>query len=370
MIYCSLKKKNILKIFFLSIFILLLNLTVFSQTSISYYRSNSNGLKLVKIGSNQLKNYTYTLKVFSTGRIDNKRILYKSNKETKRWEYYYKSGYLYNEKYFKDNKIKEDYNYDFAGHMIKKAEFKDDKQIRNITYKYNSDGLVDVERVLNNLNNSVSIIKYKYDSGFRIKQIEKKLPDGRLVYWEAFFDNKGIIQKEYYTLENERYIFWYNENGQEIKGEIIFLDREEDNIKKIWNTYYSEKGNLERKEETNFILDREIKTWYNTKNKELRKEVYKKGTLETIENFDYDDKDRLIYYEIIEDLSSKKVTYQYDDNDNIIRTKQYEDDELKKDISYNIEDGSRIEILISKSNNKIMIKYDKDNNIISQELVK
>ena len=369
MTYWILRRKNILRIFFLNIFIILFNLAITSQTSISYYRSNSNGLKLVKINYNQLTKFKYTLKVFLIGKKENRRILYKDNKETKRWEYYYKSGYLYYEKYYKNNKIKEDYNYDFAEHMIKKEEYKDNKKIRSITYKYNKDGLVDVERVVNHLNNSIFVIKYKYDTGFRIKQIEKKFSDGRLVYWEAFFDSKGIIQKEYYTLENERYTFWYNENGQEIKGEIVFLDKEEDNIKKSWNTYYSKEGALERKEEINYLLDREIKTWFNTKNKELRKEIYKKGTLETIEVFDYDDKDRLIYYEFIEDLSSKKVTYKYDDNDNLIRTQHYEDDVLKKDVSFNIEDGTRIEILISKSNNKIMIKYDKNGKLISQELV-
>ncbi len=366
----NLKNKIILRIFFLSIFIVIFNLSISAQSAMSYYRSNSNGLKLVKINFNQLNKYKYTLKVFSQGRLDSKKILYNGNKEIKRWEYFYKSGYLSYEKYYKNNEIREDYSYDFVGHMIRKGEYKEKNKIKDITYRYNSDGLVDVERVSNLINNSSFTVKYRYDSGFRIKQIEKKHSDGRIIYWEAFFNDKGIIQKEFYTLEDERYTFWYNETGQEIKGEIVLLDKKEDNVKKAWKTFYTDKGNIDRKEEINFLLDREIKTWFNNKNKELRKEVYKKGTLETIDVFNYDTKNRLTFYENIEDLSSKKIIYKYDDNDNLIRTQHYENNELKKDVSFNIEDGTRIEILISKSNNKIMVKYGKDGKMISQELIK
>ncbi len=363
-------RKNILRIFFLSIIIFIFNLQIFSQDSISYFRSNSNGLKLVQINSNQLKNYKYTLKVFSGGNVDYRKILFKDNNEIKRWEYYYKGGYLDYEKYYKDNSIKEDYNYDILNHLLRKGEYKDNKKIKETTYTYNNEGLVDLEKVLNLLNNSYFIIKYRYDNAFRIKQIEKKYSDNRLVYWEAFFNDKGIIQKEYYILENEKYTFWYNENGQEIKGEIVLLDKEEDNIKKAWKTYYSKIGNLERKEEINYMLEREIKTWFNKKNKELKKEIYIKGNLETIEAFDYDNKDRLAYYELINDLNSTKYLYKYDDKDNLIRTQHYENNILKKDISYNIKDQTRTEIFFSKNNKKIMVKYDKDGKIISQELIK
>lgn len=370
MTYWNLARMNILRIFFLSIFLFIFNLQIISQDLILYYRSNSNGLKLVQINSNQIKNYKYTLQVFSRGNIDNRKILFKDNKEIKRWEYYYKSGYLNYEKYFSDNIIKEDYIYDLAGHLLKKGDFKDNNKIKETTYTYNKDGLVDIEKVMNLLNNTSFIIKYRYDNAFRIKQIEKKYSDDRLVYWEAFFNDKGIIQKEYYILENEKYTFWYNENGQEIKGEILLLDREDDNIKKAWKTYYSKSGNLDRKEEINYILEREIKTWFNKKNKELKKEIYIKGNLEKIEAFDYDSKSRLAYYELIEDLKSTKYLYKYDDSDNLIRTQHYENNILKKDISYNIKDQTRTEIFFSKNNKKIMIKYDKNEKVISQELIK
>ena len=109
---------------------------------------------------------------------------------------------------------------------------------------------------MNALNNAKTITNYRYDDNFTIKQIEKKYPDDRIVYWEAFFTAKGIIQKEFYTLKEERYIFLYNENGQETSGEI--RDLLKDKIKREWKTSYTANGKMEKKEELNHNLGKKI----------------------------------------------------------------------------------------------------------------
>ena len=210
---------NLLKIFLINI-ILIVNFYLFPDTIIKYFRSNSNGLQLVLINYQKTAEYKYFVKSYYTDNIENRRMLFKENKEYKRWAYYYSKGYLNFEEIYTNNIIKEDYRYDTSGHIIKKNEYKDGKVLRNYSYHYNNAGLVDIESMVNALNNAKTITNYRYDDNFTIKQIEKKYPDDRIVYWEAFFSSKGIIQKEFYTLKEERYIFLYNENGQETSGEI------------------------------------------------------------------------------------------------------------------------------------------------------
>jgi hypothetical protein len=225
--------------------------------------------------------------------------------------------------------------------------------------------LVDVENAYSVLNKSTTITKYRYDDNFTIKQIEKNYPDNRVVYWEAFFTPKGIIQKEFYTLKEERYIFLYNENGQEISGEI--RDLVNDKVKKEWTTSYTTNGKMQKREESNYVLGKKILTWYNSSNKETKIETYSGSRLDSIESFQYNDKNKVILYEIIIGLVSNKEFYDYDKSDKIIKITYYENEVLKKIVDNN-EDGTRTETLISGKNSRVIIQYDKDGKKVSEEL--
>ncbi|MCK4796528.1 MAG: hypothetical protein KAT05_04060 [Spirochaetes bacterium] len=358
-----------MRTFFLSFCFFILPFYLNAALQKDIYRSNSNGLMLVKIEPSEIKDYKHILYVYLIDGTDDKikkKVLLEDDKEIKRWLYYYTDNFLYHEKYYKQKEIKEAYRYDSDGHKIKQEEYKNNKKIRITTYQYNNDGLVDIERILNLLNKQTIFVRYRYDSDYRIKQIEKKYPDGRLVYWEAFFSDKGIIQKEFYTLKEERFTFWYNENGQEIKGEIKEITEEkEEKIKKEWITLYSDIGKKESKEENNYIIGKKIKTWYNSNYKETRVETYKNDEIFTIEMYDYNKNNKVTYYEKIKDLNSTKITYLYNENDNMIKSQHYQDDKLKKIITYN-EDNSRNELLFGRYNKKILIEYDRNGKIISQ----
>lgn len=359
---------NLLKIFFLKLsFILFSSFIIHAETAIKYYRSNSNGLELLQISAGQSGKYDYILKVQLQNGLAKKKTLYKNNKETKRWDYFYSGIKVNYEKYYKDYELKEDYSYDSAGHIVRKGEYKNKDKIRDTAYQYNSDGLVALEKIFNLINNSETVVKYRYDTQFRIKQIEKKYPDDRIVYWESFFTSKGIIQKEYYTLKDERFIFWYNEYGQEFKGEVIDKNEENDKIKKEWQTFYTKQGRIDRKEEKNYELGLEIKTWYNTNYKEKRIEIYKNDEAVSIELFDYNNNGKIAIYETIKGLNSHKTIYDYDEDDNLEKTFYYENNSLKKEITYK-KDGGRIELLYGKNNKKILLEYDADENIINQEI--
>ena len=100
----NLTKMILSKRFFLSFFLLTTLLSLFSQKRIEYYRSNSNGLALVKINLSQRNDYKFVLKVDLTGDIVLLKLLYKEKEESKRWEYsYIENNILESERYFKDN---------------------------------------------------------------------------------------------------------------------------------------------------------------------------------------------------------------------------------------------------------------------------
>ena len=354
---------NLSKIFLLNI-LLFLNLNVYAE--VDFYQSNYNGLNL--LNQTTKKKYKFYIQVFSTNNKIQKKILYKDNQEIKRWIYYYNFDYISREEYYKDRQLKEEYRYDQNKHKIKQTEYKNGKPLKVITYTYNKDGLVDKESSLNLLTNQTIMMKYRYDSNFKIKQIEKLYPDGRLVFWESFFTAKGIIIKEYYTLKNEKFTFWYNENGQEIKGIVTeILDKDLEKTKKEWQTFYTKNGKIDKREENNYITDQKIITWYYPNYKEKRIERYKKNELVSIETYEYNDKNKVTLYKIIEDLDSTKYIYEYDkDGETLIKKLLFKDDVLKKATIYN-EDKTKIEILYNAENKRIMIEYDKNGKIVSQK---
>jgi hypothetical protein len=245
-------------------------------------------------------------------------------------------------------------------------EYLNGKQFKRSTYTYSKDGVVDREEIYNVMTKETNILKYKYDKNFRIKQIEKKMPD-KTVYWESFYTDKGIILKEYYSLKDELYTFYYNESGQELKGEVKqILNDKTEKMKLSWENFFSKDGIKERREEEDFINDRSIKTWYNKNAKEKRIENYLKNSLESVEEFEYNDKEKVTYYKKVFDLNLLEIRYKYDKADVLIGSSTYEDKVLKKDTKFN-PDGSKTETVYSKNKMKFTTTYDKDGNVLKQE---
>ena len=112
------------KKYFLSLFIFFLILNAHSQNRVEFYRSNSNGLALVKIDAKKKGDYKYILKIDLTGDTPLLKTLYKEENESKRWEYFYiEKNILETERYYKDRKLKEEYRYNNSGHKVKQSEF-------------------------------------------------------------------------------------------------------------------------------------------------------------------------------------------------------------------------------------------------------
>jgi antitoxin component YwqK of YwqJK toxin-antitoxin module len=357
-----------LRTFLISIF-LLINIVLFSQQKIELYSSNSNGLSLRKINTTERKKYKYVLEVYLDNNKIQRKILYKDNSENKRWSFQYTAGILSKEYYYKEGLLAEEYFFDSDGHKIKQIEYKNSKPLKTSTYLYNKEGMVEIENSINELNNQETITKFKYDSNFRIKQIQKKYPDTRIVYWEAFFSPKGIIVEEHYSFNEQKYTFWYNENGQETRGELKdYSDINNPSIIKEWNTTYTKNGKIDKKEELNYNTGKKILTWYNQNLKENKIETYIKDKIVSIEKFDYNKKNKVISYELIEGLNSTKIYYEYDDKDNITKETNYQNDKLKKITNYNL-DKSRIEIIYGENNKIIYIEYDKDGKFVSEKQI-
>jgi len=331
---------------------------------IEYYRSNSNGLALVQIPKSETKKHKFFLyqELFDKKLI--KRQLFKDNKESKRWEYEYNDNILNKEVYFKDGEIKEEYRYDKKSLKIKQIDYLNGKLFRTTLFTYNSDNLIDKEDITNNLTNGKTFVKYRYDSKFRIKQIEKIYPDKRVVYWESFFSEKGVIIKEYYTLHDEMFVFYYNENGQELNGEVRQILKDgSSKIKIEWSITYNSKGKREKKDETNYLIGKRIITFYNKDGKESKVEIYYNGELATLEEYEYEDKEngKLIHYKKIEDMNMEEIFYKYEE-DEIVEEKIVENKKTKK-LILRKKDGSYSEIIYTERGT-YTINYSKDGKII------
>jgi hypothetical protein len=361
-----------------------------------YYRSNSNGLTLVEIKDSERMGYKFVLQVDYDDNKESVKILYRHNSEIKRWEYSYKSGILDYESYIKEGVLSEMYYYDRQGHKIREENYKNGQIIKVSTFSYNREGLVSLESTESKISNQVTETRYRYDNLFRIKQIARTYPDGHVVYWESFLSDKGILVKEYYTLENEKYVFYYNKFGQEVSGQILAIEEKEEEVKdddkenassdkkddksaetdksekkmvktervkSQWENTYIEKGLRDQKVEENFELNKKVITNYNKDGKETKIQIFFDDVISTIEYYDYDSEKRVIYYKIIQDLNKDETFYRYNEAGDIVSTRYAENGKTKKEV-INHPDGIREEIIYTRSNAKISKMYDADGNLI------
>jgi hypothetical protein len=358
----------LLKKYFLSILIIIISVNfLYSANKRELYRSNLNGLSLIKIKQSQRKDFKFVLQVDSSGDLALAKTLYKTNQEIKRWNYTYIVGVISEEKYYKDRKIAEEYFYDNMGHKTHQTEYLNEKPFKNTTYFYNQDGLVEREEILNILTNQMTVVKYRYDKDFKIKQIEKTYSDSRTVYWEAFFNTKGIIIKEYYALKDEVFTFWYNEGGQELNGEVKNITSAGKEVIKLqWKNFYRKDGSREKKEEENILIGKNTYYWYNLNGKETKIETYYNNKIVSIETYDYNEKNKPVYYKEIHDLNLSEIMYKYDEDFDLVEEKYLEDGTVKKIIEYK-KDGGKIISFYSRNKVSLITELDKDGKEIKRK---
>ncbi len=366
-----------------------------------YYRSNSNGLKLVEIDRGESEKYKFVLQIDFADNMQISRTLYRQNAPIKQWTYEYANGILSSECYFKDGILIQQYFYDRLGHKIQEDDYKNSEIIKSTSFQYNREGLVSIEKSESKISNQITETRYRYDNLFRIKQISRTYPDGRVVYWEAFLSDKGIITKEYYTLKDEVYTFWYNKFGQETVGEIKQIEEvdappeseagdkdgkqdkktetakkddkkdgkaepkkvKQERVKFKWENFYISKGLREQKIEENYDLNKKVITNYNKDGKETKIQTYYDDAIAKIEYYDYDDDKHIIYYKIIEDLTKNESFYRYNEAGNLSYTKLVENDKVKREINY-FEDGSREETVFTSRGARITKKYNADGDLV------
>ena len=248
-----------------------------TQERTEIYRSNFNGLMLLKIEESQKKDYSFVLINESNGEKLLKKTLFEKEKEIKRWEYAYTlQDILREESYYRNDELTQRTIYNELGHKTLFIEFRDGKIAKNTRYEYNKDGLVALEEIDDQYLDRKNKVRYRYDEFFRIKQIVTELYDGRVMYWDSFFTPKGIISKEYYTLQDKKYIFYYNENGQETQGEVFVANKEgEDELFQSWSNTYASNGARAMKDEINVSTNVRSRIWYDENGREIKEEKSK-----------------------------------------------------------------------------------------------
>lgn len=373
------------KIAFFLLFILTMPLR--PEVVEEYYRSNYNGLLLLKIDSKETGKYEYVIKDIHNDGLLVKRILYKGRKIEKQWDYFYTDKRLTEEIFYKNGKMEEQYFYDGEGHKINQREYRNGSVFKNISYTYNKDGLVEKEIIEDRYLGRTNQATYRYDNEFRIKQIIREMHDGKVIYWDAFFTGKGIVAKEYYTIGNENYIFYYSDDGQELKGEVIEeveveeaeaqtetvekaekKVKTEEKVKLRWENKYSVDGKKIFKEEINYKLGKKIKTWYDPYGRESKNEFYTGEELVKIEERTYFENGNLASLKEIASLNVKEWKYKYNEDDAVIRTDYYENSKLKsKELKE--KDGSREVIVYGANQINIFQKFDPSGNKIEESIM-
>jgi hypothetical protein len=365
-----------------------------------YYRSNSNGLLLLEIDPIDRHNYEYVIqRTFNEMEQETTRILWKKNVVEKKWEYNYNEGDLSFERYYQNDELREEYNYDHAGHKTLQTEFRNGKVSKKIKYTYNKDGLVEQEEIDDIYLERKNKISYRYDSSFRIKQIIREMSDGTTVYWDAFFSKKGIVSKEYYTIGNESYIFYYGVGGEELKGEVI--ERVEDtstdtvdtgstskdatsdsataeekkNVKKkmkeqrklYWENKYSRSGIKIYKEEINYKLNKTSKIWYDNVGRAVKTETYSGEELEKLEEQTYNDAGQIVKLRQVAGLGEKEWHYTFENANakNAVSTEYYENRRLREVTTVN-RDGTYEKILYGFNGVNLLQTFDKNGNKIAE----
>ncbi len=359
--------RNLLIKSLVSIFFLFLVFAV-NPEKIEFYRSNYNGLLLLKIEQSEISKYKYVIKqILNEQNNPVSRQLFSDNKEVKNWFYNYNGEFLSEEVFQKEGLIAGRDYYDSKGHKILTEEYNNGEIIIKTRFGYNKDGLVSEENIENYKTGKTMTVLYKYDSDFRIKQIIKKFSDGKVVYWDSTFTNKGIITKEYYTMDNETYSFYYNGNGQEIKGEVFVINPGKEPEKKIYWELSYEQGIKKKKEEINYQLDLKSITYYDKDGRDLRMDVFRDDVFDSSTYYRYDKEGNVAYKKEVKGLFIKEWFNRYVDN-KLSETLLMEN-RIKKKFEKFYPEGKTESIFMSK--NKVLeIKYNKDNVIIAKNIVR
>lgn len=378
---------------FRSVVLLLFCLPISLFAAEEYYRSNSNGLLLLQIEAIDRHKYDYVIQCeFNENGQETVRTLWKKNIVDKKWVYIYTVDSLSHESFYQNGELKEEYNYDRSGHKTSQTEFRNGKVSKRIKYTYNKDGLVEQEEIDDIYLERKNKITYRYDSSFRIKQIIREMDDGSIVYWDAFFSKKGIVAKEYYTIGNESYIFYYGVGGEELKGEVIerveddssenqnadvttdAVDKPKSAKKKMkeqrklyWENKYSQNGIKIYKEETNYKLGKTSKIWYDLSGRDIKTEVYSGDDLEKIEEHTYNDFGQMLVLKQTAGLGEKEWHYSYaDSNAKLpVSTEYYENRRLREVTSVN-PDGTSEKMLYGFNGVNLWQIFDSKGNKIAE----
>lgn len=378
---------------FYSVILLMFCLSFSLFAAEEYYRSNSNGLLLLQIEAIDRHKYEYVIqREFNELGQETTRTLWKKNAVDKKWLYSYTESDLSHESFYQNNELKEEYDYDRSGHKTSQTEFRNGKVSKKIKYTYNKDGLVEQEEIDDIYLERKNKITYRYDSTFRIKQIIREMDDGSIVYWDAFFSKKGIVAKEYYTIGNESYIFYYGVGGEELKGEV--LERVEDDSaetqnadattdtadkpkpakkkmkeqrKLYWENKYSRNGIKIYKEETNYKLGTTSKIWYDSFGRAVKTETYAGDDLEKIEEHTYNDFGQMLVMKQTAGLGEKEWHYSYADSNAKLPnvTKYYENRRLKEITTVN-PDGTSEKLLYGFNGINLHQIFDNKGNKIAE----
>ncbi len=336
-----------------------------AATEFVYYRSNVNGLKLIKINQNQMRNFRFVLRETIDGTLVQNRLLYRDGVIYKRWLYYYNADKLSKSSFYDESGLVNESFYNESGHLIKFREYLNGDVIKVTDYRYNQNGLVEFESLFNAVSNQTTTTRYRYDTNFRIKQMERLMPDGRTIYWDVIFSDKGIVSREYYTLENEAFTFFYNENGLELNGEVReIVDGVAGNVKIEWTNTYTEDGYRITRNETNFVLKRKTLTTYNRSGQEVRIETETDSGQRKLETYTYNSDDKVETYTIVEGLNIKRIVYYYNNTD-LSMERHYIQNVLEKEVVF-LQDNRKRITSFTTSGRRVITEYNNQGEIESQ----
>ena len=213
---------------FVFFFVLLLPLTAFTQTT---FVSNALGMQIREIDGREALEYEYTLKVIE-GEAKTTKLLFKNDREQKRWEIRYENDSLVRETIYLAGRLDEDHFYS-DGKIESELYYDADKLIERREYSYINGALQEVA-AFDGDNTEIYRDVYERSLDGRLRSIRRISQQTENL--SSFTYSAGRLVGEWHATDDEGMLFRYHDGeklSQETWEGLKLMLSEETNGKRV-----------------------------------------------------------------------------------------------------------------------------------------
>jgi hypothetical protein len=344
-------KRHILVLFIAILFFFIIQ-TSFS-TEIHFYKSNDIGMKLEEILEERMNEFSYILKVESSGEME-LRSLFSGEKEVKRWELaFYSNMNIKEERAFVEDLMDNVKYYDRKGRPVEEQVYSDGSLLYKTFYYYSEKQAVSRSETFDSEGALLYREEYELSTKGILRRIKRTWNDGK-VHISSFIYSKGKLITEFFKTGDELTISWYNEMG---KLERLEVWRDDTLIRKKSLMYSREEGTLTETQEEDLLSGLSYTISFNKEGQMSRQVVKKADNVVEEYNYAYDNEGRQSKTERKSDDGLEEWIFSYNTKSELIKEEYYKKGVIEKQTIYT-DASSYVEELFRKGELVIRVHYD------------